>query len=95
MKAEDFIKKIMDFGALEDLACSVKERDTINKEAEKLTKDYVNQRVVEELEELKEKIVYYKGEVRCSIALDTALEDINSRVNQLEEPYINDFLPKE
>lgn len=55
MKAEDFIKKIMNFGALEDRVCSVKERDTINKEAEKLTKDYVNQRVVEELEELKEK----------------------------------------
>tara|TARA_R110001592_G_scaffold360689_1_gene669539 strand:- start:956 stop:1132 length:177 start_codon:yes stop_codon:yes gene_type:complete len=52
---------------------------------EKLTKDYVNQRVVDELEELKEKILYYKGEVRCSIALATALEDIDSRVNQLKK----------
>tara|TARA_R110002020_G_scaffold51362_7_gene145371 strand:+ start:3614 stop:3901 length:288 start_codon:yes stop_codon:yes gene_type:complete len=95
MKTEDFIKKIMDFGALEDRVCSVKERDTINEEAEKLTKDYVNQIVVDELEELKEKIVYYQEQVRCSIALATALEDIDSRVNQLEELYINDFLPKE
>jgi len=85
MEEKDFIKKIMDFGALEDRDCSVKERDTINKEAEKLTKDYVNQRVVEELEELKEKIVYYKGEVRCSIALATALKDIDSRVNKLKK----------
>ena len=82
MKAEDFIKKIMDFGALEDRACSVRERDTINKEAEKLTKDYVNQRVVEELEELKEKIVYYQEQVRCSIALATIFGDIDDRINQ-------------
>lgn len=85
MKAEDFIKKIMNFGALEDRVCSVKERDTINKEAEKLTKDYVNQRVVEELEELKEKIVYYKEQVRCSIALATIFGDIDDRINQLKK----------
>jgi hypothetical protein len=85
MKAEDFIKKIMDFGALEDLACSVKERDTINKEAEKLTKDYINQRVVEELEELKEKFIYYHEQVRCSIALATIFGDIDDRINQLKK----------
>tara|TARA_R110000824_G_scaffold338760_1_gene525283 strand:- start:227 stop:484 length:258 start_codon:yes stop_codon:yes gene_type:complete len=85
MKAEDFIKKIMDFGALEDRACSVRERDTINKEAEKLTKDYVNQRVVEELEELKEKFIYYQEQVRCSIALATIFGDIDDRINQLKK----------
>ena len=46
---------------------------------------YANQRVVEELEELKEKIVYYQKQVRCSIALTTALEDIDSRVNKLKK----------
>ena len=46
---------------------------------------YANQRVVEELEELKEKIVYYQKQVRCSIALATALEDIDSRVNKLKK----------
>jgi len=46
---------------------------------------YANQRVVEELEELKEKIVYYQEQVRCSIVLATALEDIDSRVNKLKK----------
>ena len=46
---------------------------------------YANQRVIEELEELKEKIVYYKGEVRCSIVLATALGDIDDRINQLKK----------
>mgnify|MGYP003627577417 FL=1 len=52
---------------------------------EKFIDDYVNQRVVEEFEELKEKIVYYQGEVRCSIALETSLGDIDSRVNKLKK----------
>ena len=46
---------------------------------------YANQRVVEELEELKEKLIYYHEQVRCSIALATALEDIDSRVNKLKK----------
>ena len=52
---------------------------------EKFIDDYVNQRVVEEFEELKEKIVYYQGEVRCSIALATIFGDIDDRINQLKQ----------
>jgi hypothetical protein len=50
-----------------------------------LMKDYVNQRVVEELEELKEKFIYYQEQVRCSIALATIFGDIDDRINQLKK----------
>tara|TARA_R110000851_G_scaffold75338_4_gene166134 strand:+ start:906 stop:1130 length:225 start_codon:yes stop_codon:yes gene_type:complete len=43
---------------------------------------YANQRVVEELEELKEKLIYYQEQVRCSIALATIFGDIDDRLNQ-------------
>ena len=52
---------------------------------EKLTKDYINQRVVDELEELKEKLIYYHEQVRCSIALATIFGDIDDRINQLKK----------